>query len=151
MNFLAANVLEPSEPNVYPTKEDILAERPMFKWGVFKVISEWKLGRYPKWAEQPLEEKRASLYELGVAMSQLYGVKPPLVMIAYALKHSYYQKPGIIWTHNGSIISFLHELGHHLFGPGEIHACRFSVWIYKLRFTSAMKKLVWHGHLLQEK
>ena len=48
-----------------------------------------------------------------------------------------------------SIISALHELGHHLKGRSELEACRFSVHLFKQCFPNAYEKLVWDGHMLK--
>ena len=47
-----------------------------------------------------------------------------------------------------SIISCLHELGHHLKGASELEACRFSVHLFKQCFPKAFAKLRWDGHML---
>ena len=52
---------------------------------------------------------------------------------------------------NPSIISFLHELGHYLFGPSELKTCRFSVGMFKTYFKDEMKNLKWEGHMLTTK
>jgi len=49
---------------------------------------------------------------------------------------------------NPSIISALHELGHHLFGSDELDACRYAIGLFKAGFPRAFEKLQWKGHLL---
>lgn len=49
-----------------------------------------------------------------------------------------------------SIISTLHELAHHLFGPDEKTACRWSIWLFKKVWPKAFAKLRWKGHLLKK-
>lgn len=48
-----------------------------------------------------------------------------------------------------SILSTLHELGHHLFGASELDACRFSVWLFRAAFPNAYDQLEWDGHTLR--
>lgn len=56
----------------------------------------------------------------------------------------------IMLDHNRpSIISALHELGHHLYGDSELQACRFSVWLFKEAFPKSYAKLRWEGHMLK--
>lgn len=47
-----------------------------------------------------------------------------------------------------SIISALHELGHHLHGSSELLACSLSVHLFKAAFPKAFAKLEWKGHML---
>ena len=49
-----------------------------------------------------------------------------------------------------SIISTLHEFGHHLYGKSELKACRFSVWLFKSAFPKTYRKLKWKGHMLKK-
>lgn len=147
MNYLSAGLL-PGEPGIYPTKEEILAERPKFRWGVFKAISDWKTAHYRGWAARGDEERFEACQALVNAICSVYGV-PKAVISQWDDRVDAY-RDGIITLTKPSIITALHELGHHLFGPSELHACRFSVWIYQLRFSTALTKLVWNGHLLQE-
>lgn len=51
--------------------------------------------------------------------------------------------------HHPSVISTLHELGHHLYGESELLACRFSVWLFKEGFPRDYAKLKWNGHMLE--
>lgn len=48
-----------------------------------------------------------------------------------------------------SIITVLHELGHHFYGESELQACRFSVWLFRAAFPNAYAKLEWEGHTLK--
>ena len=67
---------------------------------------------------------------------------------SYLLAHD--NNAGVISVDIGhpSIISSLHELGHHLFGSDEFEACRFAVGLFKAAFPKAFEKLHWKGHLL---
>lgn len=47
-----------------------------------------------------------------------------------------------------SIISSLHELGHHLFGSDELEACRYAIGLFKAGFPKSFDKLQWQGHML---
>lgn len=48
-----------------------------------------------------------------------------------------------------SILTVLHELGHHFYGDSELQACRFSVWLFRAAFPNAYAKLEWEGHTLK--
>lgn len=48
-----------------------------------------------------------------------------------------------------SLITLLHELGHHFYGESELLACRFSVWLFREAFPKSYAKLEWEGHTLK--
>ena len=48
-----------------------------------------------------------------------------------------------------SIISALHEYGHHLLGSDELQACIFSISLFRIVFPKAYEKLNWNGHMLR--
>lgn len=48
-----------------------------------------------------------------------------------------------------SLITLLHELGHHFYGESELQACRFSVWLFREAFPKSYAKLEWDGHVLK--
>lgn len=68
----------------------------------------------------------------------------------YSYMHAYEGNASMISVDadNPSIISSLHELGHHLFGSDEFEACRYAVGLFKAAFPNAFDKLQWKGHLL---
>lgn len=48
-----------------------------------------------------------------------------------------------------SLLTLLHELGHHFYGESELQACRFSVWLFRAAFPRSYAKLEWDGHTLK--
>jgi len=48
-----------------------------------------------------------------------------------------------------SLLTLLHELGHHFYGDSELLACRFSVWLFREAFPKSYAKLEWDGHVLK--
>lgn len=152
--YLNATPMADPIPGRYPTKEEILKEpRPLFRKPLFNILSGWKDEFYEGWREK---EDKDRFYGLQVLVERIcrevYNVEPPEVLrhefdTSYVLPARGYRN-GIIFICVPSILSTLHELGHHLFGKSEYHACRFSVWLYQLRFPNAMKELVWKDHLL---
>lgn len=66
----------------------------------------------------------------------------------YAPAHDGYASVITVDEEHPSIISALHELGHHLFGSDELEACRYSIGVFKAAFPKAFEKLAWNGHML---
>lgn len=132
----------------YPSREAIMAEpRPRFRWGLFKAISDWKTLHYHQWSRQDAGQRLMRLTALSNAICRVYGVSAPAIS-EWEDTDRYDPVERVIYLREASIVSLLHELAHHLFGPSEFHACRFSVWIIQMRFKSMMDHLVWQQHLL---
>ena len=51
---------------------------------------------------------------------------------------------------NPSVISTLHEFGHHLYGKSELKACRWSVQLFKTIFPKDFKNLKVDGHMFKK-
>ena len=133
---------------MYPTKEEILAEpRPTYPKGLMSMISDWKKSFYEGWADLPGEERFSSLQILLLAITEMYH-GPHVILYKGTIDRYLPGSLPIIETSNLSILSALHELGHHLFGPDELQACRWSVWLYQLRFRKDYNNLVWDEHRL---
>lgn len=148
MNYLNAAALRCPIQGRYPTKDEILyPPRPLFRQGLFKAISAWKKVDYKNWSSKDSSAQHAALQRLMWSVCIVYRVKPPLLK-DWGIVDAYFPDKKVITTTSQSIISLLHELAHHLFGESEYHACRWSVWLYQLRFTSAMEQLVWKNHTL---
>ena len=129
----------------YPTKKQILAEtRPIFKKGVMIAISLWKSEFYKNWENKNPDFKFIDLEAMAVVICRIYN--KPDVKVLQSDWTMY--KDSQIYLDSPSIISLFHELAHHLFGHDELTACRWSVWLYQLRFRKDYNKLVWNKHLL---
>lgn len=150
-NAIVSGLTDPM-PGMYPTKDEILTEpRPFFRLGLFNTVTQWKLGYYSfaSWRNQTDAEHLESLTALVKMICEVYNYPAPLMRLGDSDCYIPGEfEGGVIQLTKPSIMTTLHELAHHLFGPSEYHACRFSVWLYKLRFGSAYNKMTWHGHLL---
>lgn len=137
---------------IYPTKEQILKEpRPDIPNELLAVMSRWKEFFYKGWKRRDIEYKIGSLGILMNTICMIYGKKNPNYEHCTCKEHVDHYNPRtktLVLGKNISIISAFHELAHHLFGASELTACRWSVWIYKLRFRKDYEKLVWKRHLL---
>ena len=132
----------------YPTKKQILAPpRPKYKKGLMSIISSWKNNFYKNWSTQPMNSKLWNLQILSETICNLEGV--PRVIVFHGDINKYHPvRWGIELTEPYSVISLFHELAHHIFGPDELTACRWSVWLYQLRFRNNYNKLIWKKHIL---
>jgi hypothetical protein len=136
----------------YPTKEEILENLYTPTNTELLVIQEWKQAYYKAWAAKTEKEKHDSLEVL--LNSLINALKaPPITYVKDEYGWRYYPEKKIIVGHikNPSIISALHELGHHLYGSSELFACIYSVGIFKESFPSAYKNLEFKGHMLTKK
>lgn len=138
----------------YPTKEEILKTEYKFKPEILRFAKLWKKVVWNKWRHSNYENKETAIMALIYGLALLY--KKPVRIITASDYYCYYAKNKTInippcWKTKPSIISSLHELGHHITkkkGANELGACRFSVWLFKKIFPKAFKRLHWDGHKL---
>lgn len=143
----------------YPTKEEILAEPYELSNELYEAIREWKRRYFNgQWKEKTNELKFLALEELIHMICAHSGndLNHPEFEThqggwCYESNGPYYVG-GTIFGEIGrpSIISALHELGHHLFGESELNACRFSTSIFMKCFPNSYKNLIWDGHMLKK-
>jgi hypothetical protein len=135
----------------YPTKKEILKKEPKLKKNAIILTINWKNSLWKEALKNKSHESQkiaiASLIE--TLAQHIY--KKPLKSIIEDGKYSYnaYYKR-ITFGEKPSIISALHELGHHLYGKSELLACRFSVHLFKKCFPQTYRKLKWEGHQLKK-
>ena len=133
---------------MYPTKKEILESPFQIDEETLDVINVWKI-QYLKNLK-----KKTNLKKI-IEISSLLLFLTPRRSVWIELGNTYCYKttsPTIVLNkHKPSLISALHELGHHLYGDSELEACRFSIWIFKTCFPEFYEKLEWKGHLLVKK
>lgn len=131
----------------YPTKQNIMKNPIKFKKETIITIKQWK----KIWQPQKLQkkEKLQALIMLIKLLAILYNkpVKTKYKPKAKSFSYSIITKT-IILNKTLSIISTLHEFAHHLHGPSELQACRWSIHLYKETFPKNFKALKWKGHML---
>ena len=135
----------------YPTQSEILEliEEPQ---AVFvDCIETWKRMHYDKvWRSLSVSDKFDSLAELARSVSNAGGKQ--LEDVVYGSVWAYNPVDRIvIMGEKPSIISTLHEVGHHLLGESETNACVFSISIFKTCFPKAYEALEWNGHMLMKR
>lgn len=140
------------DTKIYPTKEEILAELYVPNEDTYLAVRKWKqLFFNGKWSTSNDTEKYIQLYELICAICVNINIERP-EWVGTMDGWCYDQKDKTIHADISklSIISALHELGHHVLGDSELQACRFSVGIFTKCFPATYKKLVWEGHMLKK-
>lgn len=134
---------------MYPTKEKILETPILHPKKVIIAVKAWKRSTKEIRKDGTEEQRFENLKNLIEILSALYETE---VSVDYEPNwpSSCYNALSKTITLNGSlsIITALHEFAHHLHGPDELKACRWSVWLFKKTFPLAFEKLQWRGHLL---
>lgn len=136
----------------YPTKEQIIGTPHTHKPEVIKLVKLWKKEVwFPLRNQGPSDkDKFEALKALIQRIAEEAYQKPVEVDYEAEVMSCYYQpdRNRIVINKSLSILSSLHELAHHLFGPSELKACRWSVWLFKKTFKKAYSQLEWRGHML---
>jgi hypothetical protein len=136
----------------YPAAAEIMAEPiPEFDYDVINVMTLWKKTYFDKqWRKANKNEKIMALTVLLKVLEMAYGYK---ITISAEGRYCYYPKLKMVGIdiNNPSILSTLHEFGHHLHGESELEACRFSVHLFKQIFPKQYEKLEWREHTLVRK
>lgn len=134
----------------YPTKKEILTYKPDFK-GEVKILKTWKKSFYKNWNKKNNQEKLGNLTNLINFLANLHKTKVQIKTIEGTDSSCYNPRLKTIFIDNSlSIITTLHEFGHHLFGPDETQACRWSIHLFKKVFPKTFEKLRWEGHMLKQ-
>ena len=133
----------------YPTKEQILEAPHQPTENERTAIARWKKTYYKDWSNLSTQNKHN---RLAVLLAEL-NIANRGKQINYTIHNDGWQytphNKTITGTDNNpSIISALHELGHHLYGDSELDACRYSVGLFKSCFPKSYNKLTWKGHML---
>jgi len=141
--------------NPYPTPKEIMAKDFEFHPEALDVVVRWKNRYFKNWAKKNELEKANLLVILLAQLNELYGGPKLAVGVTNAPGSSQHipgKKGGMILLRLPiSIITGLHELGHHLFGSSELKACRFSVQLFKHAFPRSFAQMTWNGHMLVRK
>jgi hypothetical protein len=100
-----------------------------------------------------LEEKIQKLLRLNSDVALAMNVRAPRLVFEIdesvdSGRSSYCPATKTI-TLNGrySIVTFLHETAHHLFGPSEYTACAWSLALFKRVFPVSFSHLKWVDHM----
>jgi len=130
----------------YPSKEQIMKTPFKLPANIVWELLKWKEANYDKgkWNSS----RAVQLIKLQALITSL-----PLKQAVIPRIRTYYcyipeTRTIFLDRNNPSILSTLHEIAHHVTGPDELEACRWSVWLFKQCFPKAFQKLEWKGHML---
>jgi hypothetical protein len=133
----------------YPTQEEIMAEEQKHKKEVLLRVFYWKKEIWKNAKEENMLIRFAAIKTLLEILATIYDKPVNVVFIPESQSFSYNLKTATITVNQTlSVISALHEFAHHVFGPSELKACRWSIWLFKKTFPNAFANLEWNGHLL---
>lgn len=136
----------------YPTKEEILDNLYEINDITFKAVRKWKRSYFNgKWKTTDEITKFHCLQELIGMICESINTEMPILSMHQG-GWCYDPNNKTIYGEIGrpSIISTLHELGHHIFGASELQACSFSTSIFITCFPQSYKNLIWDGHMLKK-
>lgn len=135
--------------NKYPNQTEILkGPSPPIKKEIL-ITTKWKEKYFKNWKEQSNKKKEKAIKKLLLTINKEKKGKTLKIIINNNYPSCYSNNTIIL--ENYSIITALHELGHHLNGESELKACRYSIWIFKTVFKTDFEKLEFKGHLLTKK
>lgn len=130
---------------MYPTKDEVLEGTVTHKPEVIRAIKNWK-GTAWKAARDLNDENVKMAVIMGLIEGLAVCYQRPVTVVR-GPRDCYSPLQKTIFLSKPSIITALHELAHHLFGPSELKACRWSVHLFKKTFPKAESKLGWDGHM----
>ncbi len=138
---------------MYPTKKQILAVNPKIKSVIKLATLAWKEEYLKNWKNLDKKEKISRLKILIYWINWANHKRHDNLKIKIGDTFQYDPNKQTIYIdgNNPSILSSLHELGHHIAGLSEFKACRWSIWIFMECFPGLFKNLKWKKHLLIKK
>lgn len=137
-------------PTTYPTVAEALAHTRHIDERTIDAVKIWKSLFWKGWNKQEPAWQFAGLLWLVTAVCRVEGVCP--IDIDIGKDYLYVPReetPLIIFGATPSVISTLHEIGHHLFGKSELEACAFSLQLFKEVFPKDFAKLHADGHMMK--
>lgn len=130
---------------MYPTRAQILARPVTFRRSTRTLLRTWKREfRGRRRTNQAIEQ-------LLVDLARLYRTPVTVRFTDTRIPSPFYNSETQTIVLDGtrpSVVSSLHEFAHHLFGPSELTACRWSVWLFRRTFPRTYRRLAWNGHML---
>jgi hypothetical protein len=142
----------------YPTKEEIIAASYQLQINpqIIKETKKWKKKYTKNWKKNSNSTKINLLNLLLLILTEIERQSNKTIHkinFSTGIQYKYNPTHNIIY-HNlskPSIISSLHELAHHFYGPDELKACTWSTYLFITCFPLLYKQLEWDNHLLIKK
>lgn len=135
----------------YPTKDEILAEPLISEETNFPESALEIAYKYKKiWLTAKRNNDNLHFVLFGFLRELANAYQKPELRIGVSTHYFYVEPENFIGLGpKPSIISALHEFGHHLYGSSELKACRFSVHLFRTVWPKAYERLRWDGHMLK--
>jgi len=137
--------------HIYPSKKEILNNLIETDKTLIKIFRGWMATSWKKAKNKSEKQKFLALKEL-IQVFAIHLESPVLVEYKPSIASCCYSpsKKTIFLNNSLSIISSMHELGHHLLGESELLACTWSLSYFIEAFPKSYAKLHWDGHLLRK-
>lgn len=129
---------------MYPTAEQILAApRRRYKPGTLTFVRRWK--RENRGHRRTPDAIKQLLEGLGVIYQ-----KPVQVLFSAGADDHYNPAASTIVLNADrlSVVTALHEFGHHLYGVSELKACRWSIHLFRRTFRRTFERATFDRHVL---
>lgn len=138
---------------MYPTQKQILTVNPKIKSIIKSATLAWKDEYLKDWKNLSKKEQIDRLKILILWLNWANHKRDDNLKIKLGDEYQYDPRRQTIYIdkNHPSIMSTLHELGHHIAGLSELKACRWSVWLFIECFPGLYKNLKWNKHLLIKK
>lgn len=137
----------------YPTSVSEVLDRSM-RFNPVALAAVREFARSKPW-RGTLVERWQKFQSFNSTLARAYSVQTPFLVLGGqgsgdSTSSSYRSNPPTIWMRGRlSVTTFLHEWGHHLYGPSETMACRWSVNLFRRCFPRSFARCRFDGHLLR--
>jgi hypothetical protein len=139
-------------PNYPRSVADVLNPRKCYKPAVIRAVR--RFAKMKPW-RGTIEERQEKFRWLNRALAEAYGVEEPQLVFGTDESRdsgSSCYLPGlrtIILRGRLSVVSYLHEFAHFLYGRSERTACAWSVNLFRRAFPKSFARCRSDGHMLR--
>lgn len=147
-NYLASGRYNRRGANYPRSVDEVLDESMRFRGAVLRAV---KAFRRSKPFRGELAERREKFGTLHGKLCEIYGTRTRLEFNAGRPANGSYSPLEDVIRLDGklSVITYLHEFAHSIFGSDEVQACRWSVNLFRRLFPRSYARLVPVGHTLR--
>ncbi len=139
----------------YPTSvQEVIVDNKKYRAAALRAVK--KFAKSKPWCGT-LSERQIKFRRLNHDLAAAYGVAEPHVVfggmpaIGGDSGSSCYipAVQAIILRGKLSVVTYLHEFAHHLFGGNERKACRWSINLFRRCFPLSWEKINFDGHMVR--
>ena len=138
-----------TSPN-YPTVAEVLDPNRRYKPAVLRALRAFAKSK--PWAGS-IEERQAKFRTLHSALAAAYYLEAPKLIFGDPERDSgsscFIPSANTIILHGLSVVSFLHEFAHFLFGRSEQKACSWSINVFRRCFPKSFSRCRFDGQMLR--